>query len=155
MAGQDHVLSKAFLATGNAAYIFGQLVLPVAGTSLDPNQMVIAPANSGGISAPTPLGLVQENLDLVKVTTSKAYGNVAIAGIAFAIYNTGTLTVGVPLIPSVAVAGRLDATPQGVTGRPMIGIYMGGGGGILGGGTTAAVAAGDIIAVLLTPGARC
>jgi hypothetical protein len=150
MAGQDHLLSKGFLATGAAAYVFGQVVVAVAGTALDPNQMIAAPTGAAVALQPSPLGLIQENLDLVKVQTGKAYGTVGIAGIAYGIYNVGTLAYGTPLIPSVGVAGRLDAVTCGVTGRPQVGIYIGGGGGV-----TASAAAGDIIAVLLTPGARC
>jgi hypothetical protein len=151
MAGQDHLLSKAFLCTGAAAYVFGQCVTSAAGSALDPNQMIQVTAGGGSAFAVSPLGLVQENIDLVKVTTLKAYASVAISGIAYGIYNTGTLTLGTPLIPSVAVAGRLDAVTASAAGRPQVGYYLGDAGGAAGTGS----AAGDIIAVMLTPGARC
>jgi hypothetical protein len=152
MAGQDHVLSKAFLATGAAAYVFGQCVVAVAGTTLDPNQMIQANTTTNlAAFAPTPLGLVQENLDLIKVQTGKAYGTVAIAGIAFGIWDgVGALVYGANLAPSAVLSGRLAvATLAAPAGKPVVGTYIGGAGG-----TTAAAAAGDIISVLLTPGAR-
>jgi hypothetical protein len=151
MAGSDHLLSKAFLCTGAAAYVLGQCVVVVAGTVLDPNQMVKATTGAAAANAPTPLGLVQENIDLVKVQTGKAYATVGLNGIAFGIWSgVGTLSVNAALIPSATVAGSLDAVAVGTTGRPMVGTYVGGGGG-----TSAAAAAGDIISVFLTPGARC
>ena len=152
MAGSDHVLSKAFLTTGSAAYVFGQCVVAVAGTSLDPNQMIQANTTTSlAAFAPTPLGLVQENIDLVKVQTGKAYANVAIAGIAFGIWDgVGSLVVGANLAPSAVVSGRLAvATLAAPAGKPVVGTYIGQSGGV-----TAAAAAGDIITVLLTPGAR-
>jgi hypothetical protein len=112
--------------------------------------MVQATTGANAANAPTPLGLCQENIDLVKVQTGKAYASVAIAGIAYAIWDgVGTLNPAASLIPSGVVAGRLAAVAVGTTGRPQVGIYLGDAGG-----TTAAAAAGDIIAVLLTPGAR-
>jgi hypothetical protein len=152
MAGQDHVLAKAFLATGSSAYILGQVVTAVAGTALDPNQCVQCALAGAGANAPTPLGLATENIDLVKVQTGKAYVNVAIAGIAYGIWDgVGALTPGCSLIPSAAVIGRLAQVAVGTTGRPCVGVYLGDGGVVAGGST----AAGDIIAVMLTPGARC
>jgi hypothetical protein len=143
MAGQDHLLAKAFLTTGAAAYVYGQCVVLVAGTTLDPNQVIQATTGAGAANAVTPLGLCQENMDLVKVQTGKAYISVALAGIGFAIAN-GAVTIGAALIPSVGVAGRLDAVAVGTTGRPQVGIAVG-----------TASTAGDIFPVLLTPGARC
>jgi hypothetical protein len=151
MAGQDHILSKAFLTTGSAAYVFGQCVVGVAGTVLDPNQMVQATTSAAAALAATPLGLVQENIDLVKVQTGKAYASVGIAGLAYGIWDgVGTLNPQAALIPSATTAGRLSAVAIGTTGRPQVGVYVGDAGGV-----TASAAAGDIIAVLLTPGARC
>jgi hypothetical protein len=143
MAGTDHMLSKAFLCTGNAAYLLGQCVVPVAGSTLDPNQMVQATVAAGAALAASPLGLCQENIDLVKVQTAKAYAAVAISGIAFALAD-GAIAVGAAVIPSGTTAGRLITATVGTTGRPQVGVAM-----------TAAVNAGDVFTVLLTPGGRC
>lgn len=151
MAGQDHILAKAFLCTGAAAYVFGQCVVGVAGVALDPNQMIQATTAAGAANAPSPLGLVQENIDLVKVQTGKAYASVAIGGIAYGIWDgVGSLIPNAVLTPSATVAGRLAAIAVAASAqKPSVGLYVGDAGG-----TTAAAAAGDIIAVLLTPGAR-
>jgi hypothetical protein len=143
VSGTDHVLSKGFLTTGAAAYVLGQCVVPVAGTALDPNQMVIATTGAGGAGATSPLGLVQENVDLVKVQTGKAYATVAIAGIAFGIAGAA-IAVGAQVIPSGAVAGQLlTSGALGSTNRPLVGIAL-----------SPATTIGDIFTVLLTPGAR-
>jgi hypothetical protein len=149
MAGQDHLLTKAFLATGSNAYILGQVVVAVAGSTLDPNQMVQATVGAGVALQPAPIGVVTENLDLVKVQTGKAYAGVAIAGVCWVIWDgVGTLGPGVPMVPSAAVAGRVFAgSTIGTTGRPSVGIWLGYDG--------ASPAAGDLIQILLTPGARC
>jgi hypothetical protein len=145
MAGQDHILSKGFLATGSAAYVFGQLVVPVAGTVLDPNQMNIA-GTTWAAGALPPLGLVQENLDLVKVQTGKAYASVAFAGLAFGIA-FGAIAVGAVVVPDTTTGGRLKTPTVALSatfqGLPAVGIAM-----------TAATTAGDIFSVFLTPGMR-
>jgi hypothetical protein len=150
MAGQDHLLSKAFLATGASAYILGQVVVAAAGTTLDPNQVVQATTGAGAANQFTPVGVAAENLDLVKVQTAKAYISIVIAGSAFVIWDgVGTLNPGTPLIPSASVAGRVAATTPGsftTGGRPCVGIWLGYDG--------ASPAAGDLILALLTPGAR-
>jgi hypothetical protein len=142
MSGQDHILAKAFLCTGASAYVFGQLVVPVAGTTLDPNQMVQATLAAGGAFAATPLGLCQENIDLVKVQTGKAYASVALAGIAFGIAGAA-IAMGAAVIPSGAVVGQLLTATPSAAGRPQVGVAL-----------TPATTIGDIFSVLLTPGAR-
>jgi hypothetical protein len=145
MAGQDHVLSKAFLAAVSGfsnAIILGQLVVVSAGTTLDPNQCSLVGTGGGAALQPTPLGLTAENLDLVKIQTGKAYVTVNLAGIAFGIAD-GAIAVGAAVIPSATTAGRLITSTVGTTGRPSPGVAV-----------TAATAAGDIFSVLLTPGAR-
>ena len=143
MAGTDHLLSKGLLCTGNAAYVLGQCVVPVTGTTLDPNQMVQATVAAGAALAGTPLGLCQENIDLVKVQTAKAYATVAIAGVAFGIAG-GAIAMGAAVIPSGTTAGQLISATVGTTGRPQVGVAL-----------SPATNAGDIFTVLLTPGARC
>jgi hypothetical protein len=143
MSGQDHLLAKAFLATGASAYVYGQLVVPAAGTTLDPNQMAIASHLTTWAGATPPLGLVQENLDLVKVATGKAYASVAIFGVGFGIAGAA-IAVGAQVMPSAAVDGQLITSGAlGATNRPMVGIAL-----------TAATTIGDIFSVMLTPGAR-
>jgi len=149
MAGQDHLLSKAFLATGSAAYILGQIVVATAGSTLDPNQIVQATTGAGAAQAPTPIGVCAENLDLVKVQTGKAYVSVTIAGTAFVIWDgVGTLAPGCALVPSGSVAGRVAqvAVPSTASQKPVVGIWLGYDG--------ASPAAGDLILCMLTPGAR-
>ena len=105
MAGQDHLLSKAFLTTGSAAYVFGQCVVAVAGTTLDPNQMVQATTTAGNAQAPTPLGLVQENIDLVKVQTGKAQSNLAASSGTFGAHRA---------------TGSVGATPIAIRARASV-----------------------------------
>jgi hypothetical protein len=144
MSGQDHLLAKAFLATGGAAYVYGQCVTLAAGTALDPNQMVITPITARGITTPAYLGLVQENLDLVKVATGKAYASVALAGVGFGIAD-GAVAIGAMVCHSVVTAGQLHAVAKTAAGSaplPIMGMAM-----------TTATTAGDIFSVLLMPGA--
>jgi hypothetical protein len=143
VAGTDHVLSKGYLCTGAAAYILGQCVVPVTGSTLDPNQMVIATTGAGAAAAISPIGLVQENVDLVKVQTAKAYATVAIAGIAFGIAD-GAIAIGAYVKPSGTTAGRLITQAVGAYGQfPIVGWAA-----------SPAVNAGDIFTVMLTPGVR-
>ena len=134
MAGQDHLLAKGFLCTGAAAYVYGQAVVPVTGTALDPNQIIQATA----VVTANVIGLCQENMDLVKVQTGKAYVSVALVGIAFGIAD-GAVAIGAKVVPSVTTAGQLHGTAA--TGNTQVGIAM-----------SSATNAGDIFSVLLTPG---
>ena len=77
MPGMDHLLTKAFLATGGAvAYKQFQCVKQVAESTLQPAQCAIMTA---GDTNP-PLGVVQEPLDAVKTATGKAFVGVALSG---------------------------------------------------------------------------
>ena len=151
MAGQDHVLSKAFLATVAGFtnnIILGQCVVAVdagAGLQLDPNQVALCShTTGGGNTAASPVGLALENLDLIKIQTGKAYFSVAIAGIAYGIAD-GAILSGATVVPSTTTDGQLhsQARANPVAGIPQVGIAL-----------SHAAAAGDIFSVLLTPGAR-
>jgi hypothetical protein len=147
MAGQDHLLAKAFLAAPGGfsnSIILGQVVVASAGTTLDPTQCSLAGTGASVPGTPPAIGVAAENMDLVKIQTGKAYISVAIAGVAFVISNSGAVAVGASLIPSVGVAGRVDAVTPGATARNMVGIAL-----------TVGVAAGDLIMCLLTPGGKC
>jgi hypothetical protein len=160
----DHILSKGFLASSSAtaALTFGQLVVPAVGTTLEPNQAVVATAGAAGAGAKggVVLGVCMENLDLAKMATGKAYFNVALQGIVDCIWDgQGTPAVGALVVPSIQTAGATNngrvafsigslASPAFV-GIPIVGICMGSAGDLQGG---VATAAGDLVKVLLTPG---
>jgi hypothetical protein len=72
MPGPDHILDKGFVCTGSAAYAFGEAV--VQGST----NTSCARATSAGSLV---LGVCQENVDAVKVTTGKASAGVRILGI--------------------------------------------------------------------------
>lgn len=90
------------------------------------------------------LGVVQENVDQVKVATGKVLANVAIQGVAAVTVNAtpGTINIGTRVMCGNAGGAIAAAT----TGSKVLGICVGM---TVAGGT---VAAGDIIYVQLTPG---
>jgi hypothetical protein len=149
MAGQDHILSKAFLATTAGftnSIVLGQCVVlvdPGASPQLDPNQVALAGTTAGNAQAASPIGLAAENMDLVKIQTGKAYFNVIVLGVAFGIASAA-ISVGNAVTPATT-AGQLAplTIPATASQKPVVGIAM-----------THAAAAGDIFAVLLTPGQR-
>lgn len=149
MAGADHILSKAYLATVAGftnSIVLGQCVIqvdPGAGLQLDENQAALVGTGGGAAAQPAPIGLAAENLDLVKIQTGKAYFNVAVMGVAFGIAD-GTINAGATVIPSGTTAGRLISATRAnpCTSRPQVGVAQ-----------THAAAAGDLFLVLLTPGA--
>jgi hypothetical protein len=137
MEGGNYVLSKGFLMTGTTAVMRGQLVKMATGSTLDPAQCAITAA----ITDRT-LGVLQEDLDVGKVTTGKAYVGVAILGIAQCIAGEA-LTAGMRVSSNAGSAGPPDTRGRVIeadaTSIPL-GIVM-----------TTAAAAGDYVSVLLTP----
>jgi hypothetical protein len=126
----DHVLSKAFLATGGSvAYPQWSLVQQVAGVGLTPAAVQLAPTTAGTAGTSTALvGVCQEVLDAVKAATGKAFINVAMLGNVKCIWDgtTGGATpwatvgvapaLGVYVVPSATVAGRVKFIPAPGTG---------------------------------------
>jgi hypothetical protein len=160
MAGQDHILAKAFLATGAGPYSFGQLVKAAAGTLLDPNQCAIAVAGGAGdsIVGKRVLGVCRENLDAAKVATGKAYVSVGLMGIVDCIWDgVGTPVAGALVVPSAAASPANDgrvafrATSATYGDFPVVGTLMGSAGDLQSGLPTAA---GDLIKVMLAIGTR-
>src|SRR5688500_5136501 len=77
MPGANYVLSKGFLMTGSAAVVMGTAAKLVAGTTLQPAQVIVATAADGDL-----IGVFQEDMDAAKVTTGKAIVGVQLMGIA-------------------------------------------------------------------------
>ena len=125
--GPNYVLDKGLVATGVAAYVQGELVVPSGDGTKS------ARATSAGASI---VFVNMENVDASRITTGKVVADTRILGIA-------RVLAGV----AVAVGAKLtnDTTARAVTGgaagTPSFGIAL-----------TAATAAGQYIDVLLTPG---
>jgi hypothetical protein len=158
MAGQDHILEKGFLATGTAAYSFGQVVKAVAGSLLDPNQCVQTIAGTDNGVGRRVLGVCRENLDVAKVLTGKAYISVALMGIVDCIWDgAGTPVVGALVVPSAGASPANDGrvafrtTSTTYADFPVVGTLMGSAGDLQSGLPTAA---GDLVKVMLAIGTR-
>jgi hypothetical protein len=171
MPGMDHILNKAFLATGGAvAYPQFSVVQQVSAVGVVPAACQLAPTSlgvAGGGGAAAALGVCQEPLDAVKTATGKAFVSVALAGNTKVIWDgtTGGTTpwatvgvapvIGALVVPSQAVAGRVKFLPPGTTaflGWQLLGVLIGLPGSPL---PTfgASAAAGDLCDIALTPGA--
>src|ERR1700744_6394077 len=170
MPGMDHILAKAFLATGGAvAYPQWSVVQQVSAVGLVPAAVQLAPISAGVAATSTGLiGVCQEPLDAVKTATGKAFINVAVAGNVKCIWDgtTGGVTpwatvgiapvLGAYVAASQAVPGRvkfLPATGSGGLGFGVIGQLISLPGSPL---PTfgAGAAAGDLFDVELIPGGR-
>lgn len=137
MIGGNYVLSKGFLMTGSTAVRRGQLVVQATSTALQPTRCAIAEAITDRV-----LGVLQEDLDVDKVLTGKAYVGVAILGIAECIAGEA-LSAGDRVSSNAGSAGPPDTRGRAIvadaTSIPF-GVAM------------ADAAAGDYVSVLLTPG---
>jgi predicted membrane protein len=115
MPGMDHVISKAFLATGGSiAYPQWSVVQQVAAVGVTPAACALAPITLGVAAAAPPLGVCQEQLDAVKTATNKAFVNVALDGNVKCIWDGTTggttpwATVGIaPAIGALVVCSQL------------------------------------------------
>ncbi|SRR5216684_848806 len=155
MAGMDHILNKAYLAQSGASapLLFGQVVNQVAGTTLDPNQAQVAPLLAALPVNAAPLGVCQENMDLVKIATGKAYFSVALLGTVKVIYD-GTAQALYPgvapyaggLVVPCATAGTIGS----VTFIARTAVFRGIA--VLGVAMDLPTTKGDIFDVTLTPG---
>jgi hypothetical protein len=145
----DHILNKAFLATGGAvAYKQFQVVKQVAESTLQPAQCAIYD-HGGGAKV---LGVVQEPLDAVKTATGKAFVGVALSGNSKCIVGVATnVAVGNYVVPSATIDGAVDAITGLVgtsAGQSIVGKIIGVAGNSIGQSATA----GDIIDVELMVG---
>lgn len=134
MPGPNFVLDKGFLVNSNqTALAFGEIVVADStGTAI--NRALTA--QSTGI-----LGVAQEAIDQVKVSTGKAVADVRLLGIAKVIAN-GAISVGQPVTNDVnARAVAAVQTTAGQQPKQILGFAM-----------SAAVSPGDWINVMLTPG---
>jgi hypothetical protein len=131
--GPNFVLDKGLLATGSAAYAFGEPVV-LAG---DGTQSARA-----GAGATNVVGINYEDCDVAKVLTGKAILDTRILGIA-------RVLAGAAIARDARVG--VDATCRAVTvTRAIAGAQPAA---VFGIALTAAAVAGDFIDVLLTPGA--
>jgi hypothetical protein len=163
MPGMDHILSKAYLATGGSvAYLQFQVMQEVAAVGLVPAAVQICPTSGFGSGV---IGVVQEPLDATKTATGKAFVNVALQGNTKVIWD-GTTSGGSPasiapalgcyVVPSTTVAGRVRCISSAITslvGIPVVGQLISLPGSPL---PTfgANAAAGDLFDVELLPGER-
>jgi hypothetical protein len=138
MPGMDHILAKAFLATGGSvAYPQWAVVTQVAAVGLVAAAVQITPTTAGTTgTAQTVIGVCQEQLDATKTVTGKAFINVALQGNVKVIWDGTTSAGGTPasvtpalglyVVPSNTVAGRVriitpPATYQGI---PLLGTLI-------------------------------
>jgi hypothetical protein len=164
----DHILAKAFLATGGSvAYPQWSVVQQVAGSGFTPAAVQLAPITLGAAAQAAPVGVCQEPLDAVKTNTGKAFINVAIDGNVKCIWDgtTGGTTpwatvgiapaIGALVVCSQLVAGRVKFIPASAPylGWQVIGTLLSLPGSPL---PTfgANAAAGDLFDVALSIGAR-
>jgi hypothetical protein len=159
MPGMDHILTKAFLATGGAvAYPQWSVVQQVAAVGVVPAAVQLAPTALGTAGAADlgTLGVCQEPLDAVKTATGKAFIGVALLGNTKVIWDgVGTPALGAYVVPSGTTAGRVKVVANLATfqGFQVLGQLIALPGSPL---PTfgASAAAGDLFDITLTPGAR-
>jgi len=130
MPGMDHVISKAFLATGGSvAYVPFMVVSQVAAVGLVPAAVQITPTSAGtaGAGSTGIVGVCQEALDAAKTNTGKAFINVAIEGDTKVIWDgTGTPVIGGYVVPSSTVAGSVKFVTSVTTfqGFALVGVAL-------------------------------
>jgi len=140
--GGNYVLSKGYpvLKTYNSSAVAGVTAFRAVKFSVSGSKsyidLAVAHATGG-------IGVVQENIDAVKVAYGNAVADVALSGIT-KMYANGT--PGSIVLGSKIAAGTAGGAILAVTSDLIIGICVGMS---VPGGT---VAAGDLIDVLLTPG---
>jgi hypothetical protein len=125
--GPNFILDKGLLATGVAAYQFGQ---PVTFTAAAQSCAPISVANT------YVEGVVQENIDATRVATGKAFINVRLQGISRALIG--------------AAVGKGDPLTVDATGRFVTQVTAGGK--FFAVAEEAGTAAGQLIEVTLLPG---
>jgi hypothetical protein len=159
MPGMDHILAKAFLATGGSvSYPQWCVVTQVSAVGLVPAAVQIAPVGFGaaGVADVGLLGVCQDQLDATKTVTGKAFINVALAGNTKVIWDgVGTPALGAYVVPSAATPGRVKFVANLATfqGFEVLGVAISLPGNPL---PTfgASAASGDLFDIALTTGAR-
>lgn len=126
--GPNYVLDKPFVATGAAAYNYGDVVVQ-AGTGTSVARATAAAAKC--------LGVCQENVDLAKVQTGKAVIDVRLLGIARVKAGTGGVAVGDRVTNDTNAAAVTVAVAVGL--KESFGVAL------------TAATAGNYFDVLLTP----
>lgn len=129
--GPNYVLDKGFLVQGVTAIVFGELA--VDGTV---EQSVVRSGASGDV-----LGVFQETVDAVRVTTGKVFADVRLLGIS-RVLTGAAVAKGDRLVADAAA--RAVASPRSIAGALAPRVF--------GRALTAAAGAGLYIDVLLTPG---
>lgn len=143
--GPNYVLDKGFLATGATAYVFGEIVKVVVGTgsfSTTMNSVVRNTTATVLTTADTMLGVVQEDLDTVRLATGKAEVGVRLLGISRV--QVGAAVTAGKYVTNDTTARAVAVTKAIAGAQPVP---------VLGYALTGATAAGQFIDVLLTPGA--
>lgn len=142
----DHVLDKGFpvLATYNSSAAAGVTAFRVVKFSPASGQPFID-LQTASSSTSTWVGVVQENIDQSDVATGKAIANVRLMGVTKVFVNAtpGTINYGT----RVMCGGAGGVIAAASAGSQEVGI-------VVGMSTTSNAAAGDLIDVLLTPGAQ-
>lgn len=159
MPGMDHILNKAFLATGGSVtYPQFCVVQQVSAVGVTPAAVQIAGTGLGtaGVADIATLGVNQDLLDAAKTNTGKAFINVAMAGNSKVIWDgVGTPVLGGLVVPSGGTAGRVKFVANLATfqGFQVLGIAISLPGSPL---PTfgASAAAGDLFDIMLTPSMR-
>lgn len=129
--GPNYGLDKGLLAEGSTAYTFGEVV--VLGSAEQSCARATTALTAVGFA-----GIVQEDLDATRLATGKAVVGVRFSGISRAIAGAA-VAKGALLVNNTSAR---VVTQAGAAGTPVIGIAL-----------TACSNAGEMIDVLLTPGA--
>jgi hypothetical protein len=149
MPGMDHILCKAYLATGGSVALKQfQVMKQVAETTIQPAQCALY-LHTDTVSV---LGVIQEPLDAAKTNTGKAFVNVALQGLTKVIVGTtANCAIGAYVVPSVTVDGACDflAGKVGASGGQYI---VGQVTGIKGNSIGQSVTVGDLIDIQLMAG---
>lgn len=142
----DHILDKGYpvLSTYNSSAAAGVVAFRVVKFSPTAGQPFIDVQTASG-STNTWLGVVQENIDQNDVATGKAIANVRVMGVSKVVVNAtpGTINYGTRVMAG-STGGVIAAASAG---SQIVGI-------VVGMSSTSNAAAGDLIDVLLTPGAQ-
>lgn len=142
----DYILDKGYpvLSTYNSSAAAGVTAFRVVKFSPTAGQPFID-LQTASAATNTNVGVVQENIDAAKVATGKAIADVRVLGVSKVVVNgtPGTINYGTRVMAGAAGGVIAAAT----AGSQIVGI-------VVGMSTTTNAAAGDLVDVLLTPGAQ-
>lgn len=143
MAGSNYVLDKGFpvLSTYNTSNANGVTAFRVVFVGTN-GQIDLA---TGAVATTGNIGVVQENVDRTKVATNKVVADVRLLGISKVVVQTAAgITIGKRVMAGTA-GGAILATGAAAS---VLGLVVGTSP------SAGAIADGDIVDVLLTPGAQ-